>query len=99
MNDVTWTFPYSPNQATITTIGVMNGDHFVDFVSHDEDDGGWQFLCQVAGPLKMDDALLVSLEEAVSTVSSLLSLADLPIGWCARRSNASEAWSRAQSDV
>lgn len=75
----------------------MGGDHFVDFVSHDEDDGGWQFLSRASGMPKIENALLVGLQEVVVTDHRLLELADLPIGWCAWRDKIDGQWHRAKT--
>jgi len=40
-----WPFADPPNVATFTTCKVLNEDHPRLLVTHDEDDGAWQFLC------------------------------------------------------
>lgn len=97
ITDASWVFLDPPNQATITTTFIMDGDRFVDFVSHDEDDGGWQFLSRASGTPKIENALVVGLQEVVITDHRLLELADLPIGWCAWRDKIGDPWCRAST--
>ena len=62
------------------------------YVSHDADDGAWQYLgdrmVEGGGPV------LVCLQHPVERDPSLKELADLPVGWCAERAAPSEPWSR-----
>ena len=60
-------------------------------VSHDTDDHGWQFLGSNA---RAEDAKIISLEEAVELDSSVLQLADLPVGWHVWRASVEEPWIR-----
>ncbi|HZZ34827.1 MAG TPA: hypothetical protein VFE03_03815 [Caulobacteraceae bacterium] len=97
MDDERWPFDDPPNVATITTRKVMSGEHVVDYVTHDQDDGGWQFLSrQAAGP-DTKEAMLVGLANIVSKDPSLAELADLPLGWCAWRRGRGEPWVRARN--
>jgi hypothetical protein len=62
-------------------------------VSHDEDDGGWQFLCG-SPDLEEDDARVVSLQSIVQRDATIAELADLPLGHVARRKKVDGAWTR-----
>jgi hypothetical protein len=70
----------------------MNGEQQILHVSHDSDDGGWQFLSQ--GVPKTEDCIVVSLKRVVEHDPSVLAVADLPLGWCAERFTIEEAWQR-----
>jgi hypothetical protein len=87
-----WPFEDTPNVAAITTRPVMNGASWIALVSHDEDDGGWQFI----GPegADMDQAMLVGLKEVLERDGSIAELADLPLGWRAWRASRGAAWQR-----
>jgi hypothetical protein len=61
-------------------------------VCHDGDDGGWQFL--TGQDVRMEDALLVALEEVVKLDPSVGQLADLPVGWKASRERVGAPWKR-----
>ena len=91
-----WIFPDPPNVATITTRKILSGEHLIDYVTHDEDDGQWQFLNWQAGA-QMKEAMLVSLKRVLSLDSSLHELHDLPLGWQARRDGKNGPWRRARS--
>ena len=60
-------------------------------VYHDADDGAWQFI---GGQWEQADIILVCLEHAVARDASVASLADLPLGWGARREHADAPWER-----
>jgi hypothetical protein len=88
-----WPFDQSPNVATLTTRGIIDGSEWVALVSHDEDDGGWQFI----GPrgARMDEAMLVALRQIFERDASIAELADLPEGWQAWRQTPESPWERA----
>lgn len=87
-----WPFDDPPNLAVITTREVLEQGAAILFVSHDEDDGGWQFL--TGGPALEEDARVVALRRIVALDPSVGELADLPLGWQATRRAALEAWRR-----
>ena len=59
-------FPFydAPNTATITCCHILENGEPILYVSHDEDDGMWQFLCGKAH--ETDEAKLVSINEQIS---------------------------------
>lgn len=90
-----WPFRDPPNVATFTVRQIISGNEPILLVTHDAEDGSWQFLTN--SPLDMSDALLVGLVEMVEHDATLLELADLPEGWQASRENKDESWHRAVS--
>ena len=94
MTQAPWPFEDPLNVITVTTRHVVDGSHPIDYVSRDEEDGGWQFHTNAVA-FSMADALLVRLDNMVARDASLLELADLPLGWCAVRSGPSAPWVRA----
>lgn len=56
-------FPFcdAPNAASIICCHIIESDHPILYVSHDEDDGMWQFLCGAAH--ETEEARVVSLKE------------------------------------
>jgi len=88
-----WPFADPPNLAVITVKQILQGGKPVLYVVHGADDGGWQFL--TGGPFDMADALVVSLRSMIEHDRSLAQLADLPIGWSARRDTVQSDWQRA----
>jgi hypothetical protein len=89
----TWPFADPPNVAVFTVRAVTEQVPILE-VSHDLDDGAWQFL--TGSPVHMSEALLISLEEIFEIDPSLAELADLPIGWQASRDRIGAPWQRIQ---
>jgi hypothetical protein len=72
---------------------VLEGGRPILRVSHDDDDGAWQFLC---GDVHEDAAegRIVWLGCMVDRDPSLQELADVPLGWGADRDTVSAPWER-----
>ncbi|MES2594464.1 MAG: hypothetical protein V4662_03960 [Verrucomicrobiota bacterium] len=87
-----WPFEDSKNVAVFTTIQILRLGQPVLHVSHDEEDGSWQF--HTGENVSMGDMLIVALEEMVSYDTTLADLADLPYGWSASRTEVGAPWSR-----
>jgi hypothetical protein len=71
--------------AVLTTRSIVEGGAWIAFVSHDEDDGGWQFHDNAPTPPEPEDAKIVSVRSMVERDASLSQLGDLPEGWQAER--------------
>jgi hypothetical protein len=93
MND--WPFDQPRDCLTISLRSIVFDGQPILFVSHDEDDHGWQFLD--GGEPEMANAAVVALSEIVDLDPSVLAIADLPPGWRAWRKSTDDAWQRAQS--
>jgi hypothetical protein len=87
-----WPFDEAENVTTMTVRQVTHGGQPILYVSHDADDGMWQFL--TGGPVEMADAMIVSLREVYRIDSTIGELADLPLGWTAERSALGQPWRR-----
>jgi hypothetical protein len=87
-----WPSSDPENVATMTVRQVTHRGQPILLVSHDADDGMWQFL--TGGPVEMVDAMLVSLREVYRIDASIGELADLPLGWTAERSDRGQPWQR-----
>jgi hypothetical protein len=87
-----WPFNDPPNVAVFTTKQIVAGKDWIQYVSHDEDDGAWQF--QPAGGSEVKEASIVGLEEMTKIDPTIIPLADLPIGWCASRTGPNGEWLR-----
>jgi hypothetical protein len=88
-----WPFDDPPNVAVVTTRQVTEDKAPILFVSHDEEDGGWQFL--PGGPLLEENARVVALRRIWLLDPSVGALADLPLGWQASRITPLDPWQRA----
>ena len=87
-----WAFDDAPNTATFLSTRVHDGEEAITYVSHDVDDGAWQFLgdrlSDGGGPV------LVGLSCPVGRDPSVRELADLPFGWSAKRVRPGAPWTR-----
>ena len=81
-----------PNTAVFTTKFVIDEHKSITYVTHDLDDGAWQFFSDD----EFDDfesvAKIVSIKQIVELDSTLLELANMPIGHYAIRENISGEW-------
>ena len=87
-----WPFADKPNVAVFTTKSVASGKDSILFVSHDADDGSWQFLG--SDELTEGTASVVGLSSVVRLDASIAELADLPLGWIAHRETRRDPWTR-----
>ena len=85
-------FPFNdlPNTAAITCSHIIENNADILYVSHDADDGMWQFLC--GGTHTMEQARVVSLNEIFMLDNSISEIANLPCGYIAQRTNKNEKW-------
>jgi hypothetical protein len=95
MSNAAWPFADSPDVTTITTSKVLEEGHPILLVTHDEDDGMWQFLCGTTNDPK--DGRVVCLDCVFERDPSITELADLPLGWRAYRSSPETPWERCEN--
>lgn len=87
-----WFFEDAPNTAALTTRSVLEDGAPILLVTHDLEDGGWQFI---GGPTADSaEGRIVGLGNICARDGSLLELADLPEGWRAWRAHADAPWQR-----
>jgi hypothetical protein len=84
-----WPFEDPPNTASVTTRQVLEGAPVL-LVTHDIEDGGWQFLCGTTD--EPEDGRIVGLGGMLARDSSLGELADMPEGWRAWRASPRHPW-------
>ena len=85
-------FPFydEPNTATIICCHIMENAAPILYVSHDEDDGMWQFLCGKVH--EIEEAKLVSLKWVFDLDNSIAVLRDMPCGYYAERKTQNDDW-------
>lgn len=88
-----WPFADPPNVAVFTSKKILAGDDWIYYVSHDEDDGAWQFHPK-SGPTSESEAAVAGLSTMLALDASIAELADLPLGWCAWRDIPEAPWQR-----
>ena len=90
-----WPFDDPENVASIACAHVLDGATILR-VTHDDDDGGWQFLCGQTEPHETTEGRVVCLACMVARDSMLRELSTLPLGWCADREGAEFPWVRSE---
>ncbi len=91
-----WKFPDSPHTSAFLSEAVHSGLEPVTYVSHDLDDGAWQFLGDtMAGGEK---PVISCLHHPIDKDPSLNELADLRLGWYAERATPKDPWTRHQHE-
>ena len=90
-----WPFLAPKNVAVFTTTQILHSGQPILHVSHDQDDGAWQFHTGAA-QVAASDLMIVALEEMVEHDQSICELADLPYGWYAERDSIGSSWRRIQ---
>ena len=93
-----WPFADPPNVAVITSKDIVSGDEWISYVSHDKDDGSWQFL-PPGGPTPEDQAAVVGLATILDLDPTVGELNDLALGWCAWRETKDAPWQRARGQA
>jgi hypothetical protein len=88
-----WPFADPKNVAVFTTKQVVQQGRPVLYVSHDLDDGAWQFHTD-DDAVSVSDAMVVTLSEMMDLDPSLHELYDLSLGWIAERRSQSASWVR-----
>jgi Domain of unknown function (DUF4262) len=87
-----WKFPDPPHTGVFLSETVYNGTEPVTYVSHDSEDGAWQFLGDSMA--NGDHPVLSCFHHPIDRDPSLTELADLPLGWYAERSKVGQPWIR-----
>jgi hypothetical protein len=85
---------FQPREIAITTRQVMKEGWPILLVTHDADDGSWQFVNGRGDTDDTESAMVVGAEQVLSVDPSLIELADLPLGWRAWRQSAGDEWLR-----
>jgi hypothetical protein len=88
-----WPFADPPNTAVFTSRDIVDGQDWVHYVMHDDEDGAWQFH-PASGPLVEGDTVVDGLKTMLSIEPRIRDLADLPLGWHAWRDDRNAQWKR-----
>lgn len=88
-----WPFEDARDTAVFTSWRILRKEEWIHYVTHDSEDGAWQFH-PFSAPTPLTEAALVSLETVFSLDGSIAELADLPMGWHAWRDSPDGAWIR-----
>lgn len=80
------------NTAVFTTSFVVKDKHEITYVTHDAEDGAWQFFSNDDFDNYEDVAMLVSMEEIIKIDQSVLEIADMSLGYYASRESKIDSW-------
>ncbi len=83
-------FPDNPSTAVFTTKYILEGTSPVLYVYHYADDGAWWFAGE--GDCGDKDYRVIALEEMIGIDNSILELADMPLGFRAKRKDIFSSW-------
>ena len=87
-----WKFPDPPHTRVFLSAAVHSGAELVTYVSHDIEDGAWQFLGDsMSGG---QPPVISCFHHPIDKDRSLEELVDLPLGWWAERPAPSQPWTR-----
>ena len=92
---VDWKFQDPPHTGVYLSKAVHEGVEPVTYVSHDADDGAWQFL---GDTMSQSGCVLSCFHHPIDNDPSLSELADLPLGWWAEREAPGKPWQRGQHE-
>jgi hypothetical protein len=85
-------FKEADNTAVFTTQFVVNDKKDITYVTHEKEDGAWQFFSNDNFGHFEDVAMVVGLGEILKIDNTLLELADLPEGFSAQRNFKGDKW-------
>jgi hypothetical protein len=85
-------FEDSLNTAVFTSKFVIRENKPITYVTHDEEDGAWQFHSNDDWENYEDVAMIVGLGEVIKRDSTVLEVADLPYGYIATRASINDNW-------
>jgi len=91
-----WKFADPPHTGVYLSKSVHEGAERITYVSHDEEDGAWQFL---GDSMSESGGVLACFHHPIDSDPTLKELADLPLGWYAERAEPDAPWIRRQSEA
>ena len=89
----TKTFNDPPTTAVFTTRFVIEDNKTITYVTHEFEDGAWQFFSEDKFENFEDVAKVVGLQQIIDRDPSVLDIADLPRGFIATRKSRQDKWS------
>jgi len=85
---------FSPGDIALTSRQVLQDGWPILLVTHDADDGAWQFVNGHGDTEDTDSAMAVAVETVFEVDPTIAGLADLPLGWRAWRDSPDHPWRR-----
>ena len=85
-------FEVTLNTAVFTTEFVAKDKKEITYVTHDAEDGAWQFFSNDDFDNFEEVAMIVSLDDIIQIDKTVLEIADLPLGYFATRQTSKDSW-------
>jgi len=85
-------FADSGNTAVFTTRFIINRESIITYITHDEEDGAWQFHGNDEYDNYEDVIMVVALANIIEIDHSVLEIADMPFGHYAYRESLEDEW-------
>jgi hypothetical protein len=85
-------FKEADNTAVFTTKFVVNDKKVITYVTHEKEDGAWQFFSSDNSNNFEDVAKVVGLGEILKMDATLLEIAEMPEGFSAHRKFKGDTW-------
>lgn len=80
------------NTTFFTTKFVVKDKKEITYVTHDADEGAWQFFSSDDFDNYEDVAMILSLDEIINIDRTVLEIADLSLGYLATRQTTKDSW-------
>ena len=85
-------FEDSLNTAVFTTKFVVIDKKEITYITHETEDGAWQFFSNDNFDDFEEVSMILSLDEIINLDKTVLEIADLPLGYIATRETVKDKW-------
>jgi hypothetical protein len=85
-------FKDSLNTAVFTTKFVVKDKKGITYITHENEDGAWQFFSNDNFDDFEEVSMILSLDEIINLDKTVLEIADLPLGYIATRETVNDKW-------
>ena len=91
-------FEDSLNTAVFTTKFVVIDKKEITYITHETEDGAWQFFSNDNFDDFEEVSMILSLDEIINLDKTVLEIADLPLGYIATRETVKDKWKISKND-
>jgi len=91
-------FEDSLNTAVFTTKFVVKDKKEITYITHETEDGAWQFFSNDNFDDFEEVSMILSLDEIINLDKTVLEIADLPLGYIATRETVKDKWKISKND-
>ena len=91
-------FEDSLNTAVFTTKFIVKDKKEITYITHETEDGAWQFFSNDNFDDFEEVSMILSLDEIINLDKTVLEIADLPLGYIATRETVKDKWKISKND-